>query len=132
MNDQGLRSSPTVLVVDDEELMREVVAIMIEENGGTVIEAMNGLDAVEKFKDQANSVDCVFMDFSMPEMNGYEAYCEIRKVSGSVPFVMVSGLQVTPEIGKLKEQNEVAFLSKPFHEEELLAVLNERLSQQGE
>jgi DNA-binding response OmpR family regulator len=68
------------------------------------------------------------MDFSMPEMNGYEAYLEIRKLSDSVEFVMVSGLQVTPEVGELCDSGEVAFLSKPFHEEELIAVINERLA----
>ena len=124
---EQLAGSPKVLVVDDEELMREVVAIMVEENGGQVLEAINGLDAVEKFKEHVNSVDCIIMDFSMPEMNGYEAYCEIRKLSDSVPFVMVSGLQVTPEIGELEKENQIAFLSKPFHEEDLIAVLQERL-----
>ncbi len=122
-----LSGQPRILVVDDEDLMREVVSIMIEENGGSVIEAVNGRDAVEKFKDQGDEVDCVFLDFSMPEMNGYEAYCAIRAINSQVPVIMVSGLGVTPEVANLQNSGEIKFMSKPFHESELIAVLNDSL-----
>lgn len=127
MTESQLVGNPTILVVDDEELMREVVSIMIEENGGSVIEAVHGLDAVQKFRENPEGIDCVFMDFSMPEMNGYEAYLEIRRMSNAVEFVMVSGLQVTPEINELCKADSVTFLSKPFHEEDLIAAINERI-----
>ena len=123
MSDDFFQSNPTILVVDDEELMREVVTIMIEENGGSVISAVDGQDAIEKFEEHASDISCVFMDFSMPRKNGYEAYVEIRNKSAEVPVVIVSGLSVTPEVEELKKNNQIVFLSKPFHEEQLLGAL---------
>ncbi|RMG42113.1 MAG: response regulator, partial [Candidatus Dadabacteria bacterium] len=124
VSDQGftelkLEGNPTILVVDDEELMREVTTIMIEENGGESIVAIDGLDAVEKFAENVDEIDCVLMDFSMPQMNGYEAYLEIKKIKPDVGVVMVSGLKMIPEVVELKNKGEIEFISKPFHEVEL-------------
>lgn len=118
-----LEGNPVVLVVDDEELMREVTSIMIEENGGTVITAFDGMDAVEKYAEDAEKIDFVFMDFSMPRMNGYEAYLEIKKINPKADIIMVSGLKLIPELQELKNKGEVEFLSKPFHEIELIKAI---------
>jgi CheY-like chemotaxis protein len=119
-----LVGNPTVLVADDEELMREVVSIMIEDNGGTVLEAADGQEAVDVFKANQEKIDCVFLDFSMPHLNGYEAYCEMYKLNASVKALFVSGLNVTSEVQKLVDDKRVGFLNKPFHEHELLQALN--------
>lgn len=118
-----LERSPTILVVDDEELMREVVSIMIEENGGKVVTAVDGIDALEVFAENKGSISAIFMDVSMPRMNGYEAYLEIRKLDAEIPVLIVSGLNMTPEVEKLYKGGEVEFLSKPFHEVELIKAL---------
>lgn len=115
-----LDGSPTVLVVDDEDLMREVTSIMIEENGGKVISAVDGIDAVERYAENKEKIDFIFMDVSMPRMNGYEACVEIRKINPGAKIVVVSGLKMLPEIEKMFRAGEVEFLSKPFHETELL------------
>ncbi|MBX7144151.1 MAG: response regulator [Oligoflexia bacterium] len=118
-----LEGSPTILIVDDEELMREVSSIMVEENGGKVITAVDGLDAVETFAENKDQIACVFMDFSMPRMNGHEALVEIRKIDPAAKILFVSGLKMTPEVEKLHRDGKVDFLSKPFHEIELIKAL---------
>lgn len=123
-NDQELIGSPTVLIVDDEELMREVTSIMIEDNGGQVVTAFDGQNAVDVFQEKGETIDVICLDFSMPRLNGYEAYLKIRELSSDVGFVMVSGLQVTPEVQALREKGDVLFLAKPFHEVELLEAIN--------
>lgn len=119
-----LTGNPTVLVVDDEELMREVATIMIEESGGKVIPAVDGQDAVSVFEKNKDVIDFVFMDFSMPNLNGYEAYLEITKIRSDVGFVFVSGLKITKELEALRAAGRIEFLSKPFHESTLLAALD--------
>ena len=115
--------APTVLVADDEELMREVVAMMIEDNGGKVLLASDGQKAVEVFEENKDVVDYVFMDFSMPGLNGYEAYLQMKRLKPSVRVLFVSGLKITPEIRQLQQKGEVEFLSKPFLEQQLLEAL---------
>ena len=128
VSDEGLVSmklegNPTVLIVDDEELMREVTSIMIEENGGKVLTAVDGIDAVEVFAENRDKIDLVFMDVSMPRMNGYEAFLEIQKLDPSVAVLIVSGLRMTPEVEALHKSGQIDFLSKPFHEIELIKAL---------
>lgn len=133
VSDQGLvqmklDGNPTILIVDDEELMREVTSIMVEENGGKVLTAIDGLDAVETFAENRDQIAAIFLDVSMPRMNGYEAYLEIRKIAPEIPILVVSGLKMTPEIQELQQKGEVNFLSKPFHEVELIKALRNTMA----
>jgi len=117
-------NQPTVLVVDDEELIRDVSTMMIEDYGGKVIQAANGAAAIEIFKEKQAEIDVVFLDFSMPGINGYETLLEIRKLKPGQPTVMVSGLRLVPEVEELWHKGEVEFLSKPFHESELIKAIH--------
>lgn len=124
MDLQGLK----ILLVDDEELLREVVAMMIEDNGAEVICASDGKEGVELFKSEHVNLSLVLMDFSMPAMNGYEAFCEMQSINPSVPVILVSGLDLTPEAGKLRAENKIGFMSKPFHETDLVSAIKNRCS----
>jgi CheY-like chemotaxis protein len=122
-----LEGHPTILIVDDEELLRDVTTIMIEENGGKVLVAVDGQHGVEVFAENKDKVDVVFMDFSMPRMNGYEAFLKVREIRPDIGVIMVSGLIVTPEVDELRKHKEIEFLSKPFHEVELMRLINQLL-----
>lgn len=115
-----LEENTTVLIVDDEQLMREVTAAMIEENNGKVLTAVDGLDAVEVHAENVESIQCVLMDYSMPNMNGFEAYLEMCKVSPELPFVFISGLPITQELSDLCSQGKAMFMSKPYGEKQLM------------
>lgn len=127
-NNNGLQNSPTVLVVDDEELMREVVTIMIEENGGQAITASDGQEAVEVVQARGSEIDIVVMDFSMPRLNGFEAFVKMRELKPTLPVILASGLVMTKEVMELKAKGEIDFLGKPFPELELVKAINRRLS----
>jgi CheY-like chemotaxis protein len=121
-------SQSTVLVVDDEELLRDVVAMMIEDNGADVLCAQDGNEGVKTFKENVDKVKCVVMDFSMPGMNGYEALCAMREVNKDIPIILVSGLESIPEVSELRKKNEIGFLSKPFQEDELIRTINKYIA----
>lgn len=113
----------TVLIVDDEELIREVTAIMVEENGGTALTATDGIDGIEVFAENQDKIDVIFLDFSMPRLNGYETYLQIKELKPSAKFIMSSGLTITPEVERLKNEGIVLFLNKPFHETEFMRAI---------
>lgn len=119
-----LNGNPTVLVVDDEELIREVASMMIEEEGGTVFGAADGIQALALLKEKQGTIDCVFCDFSMPHMNGYEVFVESNKLRPNLPFVIVSGLKIVPEVEDLRRKGRIEFVSKPFHQVELVKAIN--------
>lgn len=121
----SLANNPGVLIVDDEELMLEVTSIMIEDHGGKVFTAVDGQDGVEVFQKNQDNISLVVMDFSMPRMDGYQAAVEMKKINPKIGILMISGLQITPEVQEMVDNGEVLFLSKPFHEGDLISALTD-------
>ena len=117
---------PGVLVADDEELMREVVSMMLEDHGGRPLPVADGDKAIEVFRAHSDEIRFVLLDFSMPKKNGYEACCEILEIKPEVCVIILSGLEVAPEVRELRDRGRVEFVAKPFREDELLSAM-ERL-----
>ena len=108
-----------ILVVDDEALIRSVVVEYAENEGYEVIEAENGLEAVEIVRDDP-SVDLMILDIMMPKMDGYTAYEEIKKIR-NLPTIMLSARG--EEYDKLMgfQLGIDDYLTKPFSPKELVA-----------
>ncbi len=107
-----------ILVVDDEELIRNVIKEYLTIEEYTVEEAENGLEAIEKAK--ANDYDLIIMDIMMPKMDGYQACKEIKKIK-NVPFIMLSAR--SEEYDKLIgfDLGIDDYVTKPFSPKELVA-----------
>ncbi|EGY79673.1 response regulator transcription factor [Peptoniphilus indolicus] len=110
-----------ILVVDDEPKIREVIRTYAEFEGHTVIEAEDGLDAIDKVKEQ--SFDVIVMDIMMPKLDGFSSYKEIRKIA-DIPVLMLSARG--EEYDKLFgfEIGIDDYVVKPFSPKELMARLN--------
>ncbi len=111
----------TVLVVDDEQPLRDFVGRNLQKRNFQVHTATNGMEAVAIF--QANAIDLVIMDLMMPRMDGIEAIGHIRR-SSMVPIIVLSALE--EEHHKVEALNQGAddYLTKPFGVDELLARVN--------
>ncbi len=107
-----------ILVVDDEQLIREVIKEYLILEGYHVLEAVDGEDAVKVF--QREKVDLVIMDIMMPKMDGYQACKEIKKIK-NVPFIMLSAR--SEEYDKLIgfDLGIDDYVTKPFSPKEIVA-----------
>jgi PAS domain S-box-containing protein len=117
--------SGTVLLVDDEELLREMAAARLTRLGYEVIESKNGLEALEMFRLHQEKVRCVLTDLTMPFMDGWEVLAAVRKLSPNIPVILSSGYdeaEVKTIFGDHPERPQ-AFLHKPYQKEELQAAL---------
>ncbi|WP_138159325.1 response regulator transcription factor [Peptoniphilus catoniae] len=110
-----------LLVVDDEEKIREVIRTYAEFEGYEVMEASDGIDAIEKCKE--NKFDVIVMDIMMPRLDGFSSYKEIKKIE-DVPVLMLSARG--EEYDKLFgfEIGIDDYVVKPFSPKELMARLN--------
>ena len=110
-----------ILIVDDEEMIRKLSRKYAEFEGHTVTEAVDGMDAVIKFKN--GNYDIIIMDIMMPELDGFSASREIRKTS-NVPIVMLSARG--EEYDKINgfEIGIDDYVVKPFSPKELLLRVN--------
>ena len=124
-----------LLIVDDEDKIREVVKEYALFEGYEVEEAADGMQATEKVKSDKSGFDCIVMDIMMPRLDGYSACKEIKKLS-SVPVIMLSARG--EEYDKLFgfEVGIDDYVVKPFSPKELMArikvVVNRRKAPETE
>lgn len=120
-----VESVATVLVADDDFIVRQLTCRMLEELGCTVLPAQDGQEAVDIFRAHANEIALVISDVMMPRLNGYEVFAEIRRICPNARVVLVSGCH-DQEVGSL--EGLTGFLSKPFHMNDLRETLRRALS----
>lgn len=117
-----------ILIVDDEEMIRKLVAKYASFDGHSVDEASNGMDAVEKCR--RNKYDIIIMDIMMPELDGFSACREIRKFSDT-PIIMLSARG--EEYDKINgfELGIDDYVVKPFSPRELMLRISAIMNRSG-
>ncbi|MBV5341426.1 MAG: response regulator [Deltaproteobacteria bacterium] len=100
----------TILLVEDEELVREFLADALTTHGYTVIMAEDGQDAVNKYKESLGPVDIVLMDVMMPRKDGVSAHKEISEFDPNSKIILMSGY-TSESLGCIENIN---FIQKPM------------------
>ncbi|MCK5153650.1 MAG: response regulator [Spirochaetales bacterium] len=115
-----------ILVAEDHAVNQMLFKTILENFGHDVDIANNGLEAVSAVK--LKSYDVIFMDVQMPEMNGYEATIEIRKLGSKTPIIAVTASAIKGEKEKCISVGMTDFLTKPFKKKDIIPVLDKWLS----
>jgi two-component system cell cycle sensor histidine kinase/response regulator CckA len=123
-----LTGQGTILLVEDEEGLRGLNARGLASRGYTVLEAGNGLEAIEMLEQHSGEIDLVVSDVVMPEMDGPTLLREMRKRDPDLKIVFVSGYAEDAFEKNLPEGGQFAFLAKPFTLKQLSAVVKETIS----
>jgi CheY-like chemotaxis protein len=108
----------TILCIDDTPQVLSLYKVLFEDHGYRVVLASNGRDGLEFMKGQ--HVDCVILDYQMPEMDGADVVRYMRQHEAPPPVIMVSGSDLPRE---LRQQVE-AFVEKPMQTERLLECVD--------
>ena len=117
----------TILLVEDEDGLRALNARGLTSRGYTVLEAGNGVEAIETFEKQGR-VDLVVSDVVMPEMDGPTLLKELRRLDPDVKIIFVSGYAEEAFSRNLPSQEQYAFLAKPFTLKQLVAEVKKTLA----
>ena len=112
----------TILVVDDAAFMRMRMSKILSEAGYEVIQAENGLEAVEKYR--ASKPDAVLMDITMPEMDGLTALKEIKSLDPAARVAMVTALGQQQIVLEAVKSGAKDFLVKPCEGDRVLAAVS--------
>ena len=115
----------TILVAEDAQPMRELIAEALEGEGYTVLVAANGREAVHAFEQNASCIDLVLMDMAMPEYDGLEAYKRIATIKPGVTTLFSSGY--TDRFQDLPRTSELDIIYKPYTSDILLHKIEEML-----
>ncbi|MGD8754734.1 MAG: response regulator, partial [Desulfobacterales bacterium] len=123
-----IRGSGTLLVVDDEDLVLDVAANMLEKLGYTVLKAQNGAEAIDIFKAHKDAIKMVVLDIIMPDLGGSDVYDIIKKINPDVKVLLSSGYSVDGQAIELLERGCDGFMQKPFTMEELSGKIEQILT----
>ncbi len=111
----------TVLLVDDEDLVRTVAQRLLERAGFTVRTADGGRAAIEAFGEHHEQIDAVLLDLTMPDLGGEEVYRKMLEIRSGVPVVVVSGYSEEHVAERFAGIGPVEFLAKPYKPADLIA-----------
>lgn len=123
-----LAAPPSILVVDDDMVMRRVVSAHLAGAGFAVESAANGVEAWEALGETGGGYDLVITDIDMPEMNGVELIQRINRELPSLPVVVMTGVGDKALVIDLLRLGVGEYLDKPFEKEDLLAVARKQLT----
>lgn len=104
----------TILVVDDEAIVRETCGRMLESLGFAALSATNGQEAVDAVRRTGAAVSAVVLDLLMPVMNGEEAFAAMRALRPDLPILITSGFSPPEVCARLCAHPGTAFLRKPY------------------
>ncbi len=120
--------SGTILLVEDNEISREVIRDILEDAGYRVVTAVDGIDAIEVYRARHHEIDLVILDVIMPRMNGREALDAIRCEGYPVRYLFMSGYTADIIHSKGRLEPELNYIAKPVMTEGLLAKVKGVLS----
>lgn len=115
--------SKRVMTVDDSATVRQVLQMTLEGAGYEVVQAVDGLDALKKLKNE--SVDMLVTDLNMPNVDGINLIQQVRKKPGNrfMPIIMLTTESQPEKKMAGKEAGASGWITKPFRPEQLLAVV---------
>ncbi len=104
----------TILLVDDEELVREMARDILTHIGYEVVVCTDGEEAIEYYRRHHGSIDLVVLDMIMPRVGGYQCYSALREIDPEVRTLVSSGYAVNDEVKKMLHDGAKGFIQKPF------------------
>jgi nitrogen-specific signal transduction histidine kinase/CheY-like chemotaxis protein len=123
-----LQGDETILTIDDEPIIRSMMADVLPRFGYTALTAEGGKEGLNMLREKAGEIDLVMLDLNMPGLSGEETFEEIRKISTAIPVVIFSGY-IAPDVQEgLEARGVKGFIHKPFKNMELLFEIRDILN----
>jgi len=117
------RGRGRILLVDDQEPVREVAKDMLEALGYEVITASDGLEGISRYRDLWREIDLVILDMIMPNMSGGDCFRRMKEINPKTRVVLSSGYSMDGAIQAVMNEGILAFIQKPYRLEELSRVV---------
>jgi len=117
------KSSGFILLVDDDDTLRNLGVILLELLGFSVITAQHGREALEVYRERSSEIDAIVLDQMMPVMGGIEAYHELRKGAPTLPIIISSGYEFESVAEAIGADGYTGFIHKPYKLDQLRNVM---------
>ncbi len=122
-----LHGQGSILVIDDEEIMRKIARDILTECGYSVITAKNGKFGLEEYKKNKDTIKAVLLDMIMPELSGKETYKELKKINPNIKVLLCSGFRRDKRVEETIKMGIDGFIQKPYTLEKLATLIKKIL-----
>jgi CheY-like chemotaxis protein len=109
-----LTGTGTILVIDDEEIVRRTARAMLERFGYRVLLAEDGMQGIKRFRERASQIDVILLDMTMPVMGGAETLRILRRIQPEVKVIVSSGNNEVEAIRGFNGEKPTDFVQKPY------------------
>lgn len=123
IDDEAVYGTETILLVDDEDMIWDVIIDMLQELGYSVVLAGNGLEAVEIYRANAEEIDLIILDMVMPELDGHEAFFRLKEIDPGVKVLLSSGYVSEDDARDVLDAGALGFLQKPYRMIDLARII---------
>lgn len=114
-----------VLIVDDNDLVRNLIETILSDAGFNVITAASGAEAIDQVSENGKTIACVLQDLSMPVMPGEQIIAEMHKIEADLPVIVLSADDAGYSASRLSDLNIAGYLQKPFEADALVDKVRE-------
>jgi Signal transduction histidine kinase, nitrogen specific len=128
---QNTVTRETVLVADDEEIVRRLAKTALESHGYRVLLAANGREAIDLMREMPGAVAVAILDLTMPIVSGDEAMRELKKIQPGLPIILSSGYTEAEAMGRFETGEIAGFVKKPYTTSQLRATIRAALESAG-
>ena len=128
LNDEIDYSKCNILIVDDIEINREIVKLMLSDLNASITEATNGFEAVNFVSSAKDKFDLILMDIQMPLMDGYEATRQILNINKNITIIALSANALKDDVIKTLESGMKNHIAKPVDIDELISKVKQNLN----
>ena len=118
------QAGKTVLLIDDDTVLLEVMEAVLKSLGCTVYAAAGGKEAVELLHKNKETIECFLIDLSMPDMDGWQTLAALRKIKPHLPAILCSGYDEDKAMDGDHAAQAQAFLHKPYSRNDLKNILD--------
>jgi len=122
---ENVNVAATVLIIDDEDMLRLPIASMLRRKGYSILETSDGASGVDLFKASAAEIDIVLLDLTLPGISGKEVLEILRKIRPSIKVILSTAYGRDRAFRDVTEPESVYYLRKPYKIDELTALLQE-------
>nr|HPM78773.1 response regulator [bacterium] len=121
----------TILLVDDESIVRNLGKTILTRKGYTILVAENGEEALHLFQEKKDAIDLIILDITMPKMSGLEVLQRIQTMAPGFPVLMSSGYVEQGQIEQMLEMGARGFIGKPYSIMEMTRTVRQTLDRRS-
>jgi PAS domain S-box-containing protein len=119
--------SETILLVEDEEMLLDLLTTVLETKGYTVLRATDGEEALKVYRDHWNSIDLVISDIGLPKRDGVNTFLKMKEINPDVKAIIASGYTSPEQHSALYEAGVIKTIAKPYVPDQILKCVREAL-----